>query len=112
MKTKVVVLLAGLLTALLLLSRYVALSRAGLPMGWMLYLGLPITSAGVVFAWRLVNLGAGWGSVAEDAKHAAAPPPSGPSLPERLKELDDLHARGVISDTEYCARRLHIIAGR
>ncbi len=111
MKAKVVVLLAGLMIALLLLSRYVALSRAGLPMGWMLYLGLPITAAGVVFAWRLVNLAAGWGSGAEEAKHAARPP-SGPSLPERLKELDDLRARGGISDAEYCARRLHIIADR
>ena len=60
MKTKVVVLLAGGMVALLLLSRYFALSRAGLPLGWMLYLGLPITAAGVVFALRLINLGAGW----------------------------------------------------
>lgn len=46
MKTKVVVLLSGALIALLLLSRYFALSRAGMPLGWMLYLGLPITAAG------------------------------------------------------------------
>jgi len=109
MKAKVIALLGGLMIALLLLSRYVALSRAGLPLGWMLYLGLPITAAGVVCAWRLINLGAGWGVQIEDAPRAAHPP-SGPSLSERLKELDELHARGAISDTEYSARRLHIIA--
>jgi hypothetical protein len=46
MKTKVVVLLSGALIALLLLSRYFALSRARMPLGWMLYLGLPIIAAG------------------------------------------------------------------
>ncbi len=114
MKAKVVVLSAGLMIALLLLSRYVALSRAGLPLGWMLYLGLPITAAGVMFALRLLDLGAGWDAQTQDAQRAARPPalpPAGPSLSERLKELDDLHARGAISDTEYSALRLHIIAG-
>jgi hypothetical protein len=31
-----------------------------MPLGWLLYLGLPITAAGVLFALRLINLGAGW----------------------------------------------------
>ena len=66
MKTKVVVLLSGALIALLLLSRYFALSRAGMPLGWMLYLGLPITAAGVLFALRLINLSAGWGAKVDD----------------------------------------------
>ena len=53
MKTKVVVLLSrALIALLLLLSRYFALSRAGIPLGWMLCLGLPITAAGVLFALR------------------------------------------------------------
>ncbi|EFG79366.1 hypothetical protein HMPREF0591_0713 [Mycobacterium parascrofulaceum ATCC BAA-614] len=43
MKSKVVVLLAGLMLALVLLTRYFALSRSGVPLGWLLYLGLPIT---------------------------------------------------------------------
>jgi hypothetical protein len=30
-----------------------------MPLGWLLYLGLPITAAGVLFALRLINLGAG-----------------------------------------------------
>ena len=105
MKTKVAVLLAGALVALLLLSRYFALTRAGLPLGWMLYLGLPITAAGVLFALRLINLGAGWAT--KDVKHdvgAAARPISLSSLPqasasERLKELEALHAEGAISDS-------------
>ncbi len=112
MKAKVAVLSAGLMLALLLLSRYVALSRAGLPLGWMLYLGLPITAAGVLFALRLINLSAGWGAETEDLNRAVRPlPPSGPSPSERLKELDELHARGAISDTDYSVQRLHIIAG-
>ncbi|MGD1257731.1 SHOCT domain-containing protein [Mycobacterium seoulense] len=117
MKTKVVVLLAGGMLALVLLTRYFALSRAGLPLGWMLYLGLPITAAGVLFALRLIDLGAGWttkgGAVPHSGgshAHPPALPPSGPPPYDRLKQLEDLHARGAISDTEYSARRLHIIA--
>jgi hypothetical protein len=69
MKTKVVVLLSGALIALLLLSRYFALSRAGMPLGWMLYLGLPITAAGVLFALRLINLSSGWGTKIDHLQH-------------------------------------------
>ncbi|BBX61407.1 hypothetical protein MSAS_05810 [Mycobacterium saskatchewanense] len=86
MKTKVSVVLAGGLIAALLLARYVALSRSGLPMGWMLYLGLPITASGVLFALRLINLGAGWGSRPDGM------PPAAPSQSERLRQLDDPHA--------------------
>ena len=60
MKTKVIVLLTGGAVALVLLLHYLALSRAGLPVGWMLYLGLPVTAAGVLFALLLANVGAGW----------------------------------------------------
>jgi len=104
MKAKVVVLSSGVLAALLLLLRYFALSRAGIHLGWMLYLGLPITAAGVLFALRLINLGAGWSTKAGDIK------PSGPSLSERLEALEALHARGGISDADYSAERLHIIS--
>jgi hypothetical protein len=122
MKTKAAVLLSGALIALLLLSRYFALSRAGMPLGWMLYLGLPITAAGVLFAVRLINLGAGWSTKVLDAKHdfgaharpiALAPPQPSVQVPvsQRLKELEALRATGAISNTEYRARRLHIISG-
>ncbi|OBB86701.1 SHOCT domain-containing protein [Mycobacterium sp. 852002-30065_SCH5024008] len=117
MKSKVVVLLAGGMLALVLLTRYFALSRAGVPLGWMLYLGLPITGAGVLFALRLIGLGEGWSTKGATLQHnggihahPAALPLSEPPLSERLKQLEDLHARGAISDTEYSARRLHIIA--
>ncbi|GAA4538989.1 hypothetical protein GCM10023161_17940 [Mycobacterium paraffinicum] len=103
--------------ALVLLTRYFALSRAGVPLGWMLYLGLPITGAGVLFALRLIDLGAGWttkgGTLQQHGgirPHPAALPLSGPPLSERLSQLEDLHAKGAISDTEYSARRLQIIA--
>jgi hypothetical protein len=109
MKTKVVVLLSGALVALLLLSRYFALSRAGMPLGWMLYLGLPITAAGVLFALRLINLSAGWGTKVDHLEHTSSVPPrrrlalSQPAVPvsERLRELQALHDNGAISDTEY-----------
>jgi hypothetical protein len=113
MKTKTAVLLSGALIALLLLARYVALSRAGLPLGWMLYLGLPITAGGVLFALRLINLGAGWG--ARDTRQPA--PPIAHSYPEppvpvseRFRELEALRAAGAISDSEYSAKRARLIS--
>jgi hypothetical protein len=115
-KTKAVVLLCGGMVALLLVSRYFAMSRAGMPLGWLLYLGLPITASGVLFALRLINLSSGWSTTVESkhrgglpARPLALPPPEG-ALSERLKQLDELHARGAISDTEYCAQRLQIIS--
>jgi hypothetical protein len=117
MKSKIVVLLAGGMVALLLLTRYFALSQTGMPLGWMLYLGLPITAAGVLFALRLIELGAGWSAKGGTLQHhgaihahPAALPQAEPPLSERLRQLEDLHAKGAISDTEYSAQRLHIIA--
>jgi len=118
MKTKAVVLLSGALVALLLLSRYFALSRAGLPLGWMLYLGLPVTFAGVLFALRLLNLSVGWGTKIDHFEHNSAAWPRRPlALPlpegavsERLKDLEQLRATGSISDAEYSAQRLQIIS--
>jgi hypothetical protein len=113
MKTKAAVLLSGALIALLLLSRYFALSRAGLPLGWMLYLGLPITAGGVLFALRLINLGAGWG--ARDTRQPAHPiahsyPDPPVPVPERFRELEALRAAGAISESEYSAKLPHIIS--
>ncbi|ETW25067.1 SHOCT domain-containing protein [Mycobacterium gastri] len=113
MTTKVVVLVIGGMVALTLLLRYLALSRAGMPVGWMLYLGLPITAAGVLFALRLVNLGAEWGKQERRGGLRSRPhalPLSIVPVSERLRELEDLRGRGAISDTEYSARRLDIIS--
>jgi hypothetical protein len=74
MKTKVAVLAIGAMVALLLLLHYFMLSREGIPLGWMLYLGLPITAAGVLFALRLVNLGAGWDTKHDDSERRGRPP--------------------------------------
>jgi hypothetical protein len=70
MKTKVAVLAIGAMVALLLLLHYFMLSRAGIPLDWMLYLGLPITAAGVLFALRLASLGAGWDTKRDDSEKA------------------------------------------
>lgn len=111
MKSKVAVLLAGGMVALMLLSRYFVLRRAGMPLEWLLYLGLPITAAGVLFAFGLVNLGKGW-STRVDAPRESGQAQESPrlSLSARLKELEELHTRGAISAAEYSARRLRIIA--
>lgn len=113
MKSKVIVLVAGGVVSLLLITRYFALSRAGVPLGWMLYLGLPVTGAGVLFALLLIDLGAGWSpqpdTLERDCEILAYP--LAPSLSERLKELEDLRARGAISDSAYRAQRLDIISG-
>jgi hypothetical protein len=69
MKTKVAVVAIGVLVAPLLLLRYFALSRTGSPVGWMLYLGLPVTAAGVLFALRLADLGGGWATRSDDVRH-------------------------------------------
>jgi len=111
MKSKVAVLIAGGMVALMLLSRYFVLRRAGMPLEWMLYLGLPITAAGVLFALGLVNLGKGWSTKIDSTDHLSqtqAHPRM--SLSARLKELEDLRTQGIISATEYSARRLQIIA--
>ncbi|OBH03758.1 SHOCT domain-containing protein [Mycobacterium sp. E1747] len=117
MKSKAIVLLAGGMLALVLLTRYFALSRAGVPLGWMLYLGLPVTGAGVLFALRLLDLGEGWTTKGGTTPrtggihaHPAARRRPEPALYDRLNQLEDLHARGAITDTEYSAQRLQIIA--
>jgi len=47
MKSKVIALLAGAMVSLFVVAGYVTATRARVPLGWMLYLGLPLTGAGV-----------------------------------------------------------------
>ncbi|OBH48027.1 hypothetical protein [Mycobacterium mantenii] len=110
MKGKVIVLGAGVVVSLFLVARYFALSRAGVPLGWMLYLGLPVTGAGVLFALRLLELGDGWGAGVDTLRHRDFPD-APPSASERLRDLENLYVHGAISDLEYRARRLKIISG-
>lgn len=44
---------------------------------------------------------------------AEAPPPAGPARPavERLRELEELRAAGLLSDDEYRAKRAEILRG-
>jgi hypothetical protein len=66
--------------------RYFTLSRTGAPLAWMLYLGVPITAAGILLALQLIDLGAGW----------------------TTKTLDLRRDNGA--DMEHSARRLQIIS--
>jgi hypothetical protein len=112
MKTKAAVVLSGALIALMLLARYVALSRSGMPLGWMLYLGLPITAAGVLFGLRLINLSAGWRTKSASATPVAVSRPEPAveaSVSERLRELAALRATGAISEADYRVQRAHLI---
>jgi hypothetical protein len=67
----------------------------------------------MLFALLLVDLGAGWSPQPDtlDPDCEILARPSAPSVSERLKALEDLRARGLISDGEYRARRLDIISG-
>jgi len=78
----------------------------------MLYLGLPITAAGVLCTAADQPERRMEPKVDCPPRNGTIParPPAVPPLSERLKQLEDLHARGAISDTEYSAQRLHIIA--
>lgn len=110
MKTRVVVVSIGGMVAVLLLLHYLALSRSGLPLEWILYLGLPITAVGVLFALRLIQLGEGWATMDAPERNPGAITGMAAPASERLQHLKILHGTGAISDTEYATRRLHIIA--
>jgi hypothetical protein len=71
----------------------------------------------VLFALRLSNLSAGWGTKTDHLAHNSAvrarplalPPPEVP-VSDRLRELEALHATGAISYMEYSAQRRQIIS--
>ena len=104
--------------ALLLLTRYVALSRAGMPLEWMLYLGLPITGP----ACCLPCVSSTWAPGGAPRRAAPCRTVAAPTLarpryrcrsrrrPSASDGSRKLHARGAISETEHSAQRLRIIA--
>lgn len=74
MKTRIAVLLTGAMIAAVLILDYLVLNRTGLPVGWVIYLGLPITGAGVLVALRLADLGTGWDAQSELIAHSSPAP--------------------------------------
>lgn len=44
-----------------------------------------------------------------EREQPAAPPPSGPSTIDQLKELGELHRQGVLTDEEFAAQKAQIL---
>ena len=119
---KVVTIVVGAVAALLVLSlvmRFALLSMYGVSGSWM-YFGLPIGGIGIVVL--LLRLGLlNFGDRSGGAIHPwypgtqvhTPPAPMVPIVPitQRLHELDGMRASGVISDTEYAAKRQELISG-
>jgi hypothetical protein len=117
---KPIVIAVGVVAALFTLSlvfRYVILSEAGLPGGWVLYMGLP-TGGIVAVTLLLIRLGIiNFGDKPSIATpfgqhHSVAPPqPFVAPTTQRLQDLENLRTNGTISDNEYSAERARIISG-
>jgi hypothetical protein len=121
---KVIAVVGGAIAIVLafsLLVRFVVLSQAGVPVGWIFYLGLPVggigvlvlvlrlgllnfgeRSSGIIHTWRLNSSGV-------QSPLLASPPPAAP-VSQRLQELETLRASGTISDLEYSAKRQQIVS--
>ena len=105
--------------ALSLLVRFVLLSQYGTGGGW-IYLGLPFGGIGlVVLLLRLGLLNFGqtsrrisspWQYNSYNSGVQMAPPQAMP-VSQRLQELDNLRASGLISEAEYYTRRQHALSG-
>ena len=119
---KPVLILAGAIAALFVISlviRFVALSELGLPGGWTLYFGLPVGGIGLLILLLrlgLLNFGQGPSATLRPLQHDAvmrAPatlPPTVAPTSQRLQEIENLRASGVLSDDQYAAERARIIA--
>jgi energy-coupling factor transporter transmembrane protein EcfT len=118
---KVISLVLGAIVALFALSlllRFVVLSQAGIPVGW-IFLGLPFAGIGLLLLLLRLGLLGTWGSQFGwwDPQHnssvqtpSLASPPPAASVSQRLQELDTLRASGAMSDTEYTEIRQGIIS--
>lgn len=104
--------------ALSLIARFVLLSQYGMSGGW-IYLGLPFGGIGlVVLLLRLGLLNFGqtsrgisspWGYNGYNA--GMQMPAQGTPVSQRLQELENLRASGLISEAEYHTRRQHALSG-
>jgi hypothetical protein len=118
-RTKVIVGAIVALFAISLVFRLVVLSQVGVAGGWIFYLGLPI--GGIValllllLRLGLLNFGESPSATVQHwqnntAEQAPAPaPPLSAAASLRLDELEVLRTKGVISDSEYAAKRARII---
>jgi hypothetical protein len=94
----------------------------GIP-GWFILVFILIAATGIgTSIWRFSVLRSGGlnpfvareqleARLNETLSATAAGPPAPQSLEQRLAELDDLHARGVISDQEHADGRARLISG-
>jgi hypothetical protein len=102
--------------ALSLLVRFVLLSQYGAGGGW-IYLGLPFGGIGlVVLLLRLGLLNFGQTSRGTSSPwqyNSGMQMPPAPAMPasQRLQELENLRASGLISEAEYQTRRQHALSG-
>ena len=119
---KPVLILAGAIAAIFVISlviRFVALSELGLPGGWTLYFGLPVGGIGLLILLLrlgLLNFGQEPSATMRAFQHdavmhalATRPPTVAPTT-QRLQEIENLRASGVLSDDQYTAERARIIA--
>jgi hypothetical protein len=105
--------------ALSLIARFFLLSQYGMSGGW-IYLGLPFGGIGlIVLLLRLGLLNFGqtsrggsspWGYNGYNGG-MQIPAPHGAPVSQRLQELENLRASGLISDAEYHTRRQHALSG-
>lgn len=114
--------LAGAIAALFVITfviRFVALSELGLPGGWTLYFGLPVGGIGLLILLLrlgLLNFGQEPSATMRAFQHDAVmhapvtPAPTVAPTTQRLQEIENLRASGVLSDEQYTAERARIIA--
>lgn len=119
---KPALILAGAIAALFVITfviRFVALSELGLPGGWTLYFGLPVGGIGLLILLLrlgLLNFGQEPSATMRAFQHDAVmhapvtPAPTVAPTTQRLQEIENLRASGVLSDDQYTAERARIIA--
>lgn len=103
LKAQLMVLLCGGLTGPTFLAVYFGLGAMARPtLNWMFWLGLLVTAADVLVALALTAYGSEAASPARTSTPAL-------TVSQRLRELNALHATGVVTDEEYVAKRRAIL---
>lgn len=117
-QTKVVLGAIAAVFAASLILRFVLLSQAGVPGGWIFYLGLPfggiVTVLVLLLRLGVLNFGEKPRATIQHWQHHAAGQATQPSpapIWMRLQELETLRSNGAVSETEYAAKRARIISG-